>query len=86
MTVGAYYFNYKSQGQIGLPTQRTDQGLDMAAVYGMGPGVVLIAEYAWGQRYQGAYNFLTSNAAGTDFLANNKVHANVFTVGMSVRF
>jgi hypothetical protein len=83
LTLGAYYFNYKMQGQVGLPTQRTDQGLDVGAVYGMGPGVVLIAEYAWGQRYQGDYNFLTA-AAPSPF--NNKVTANVVTVGMSVRF
>jgi hypothetical protein len=82
LTVGAYYFNYKSQGQAGLPTQRTDQGLDLGAVYGLGPGVVLLAEYAWGQRYQGDFNFL----GGANPLFNNKVNANVVTAGMSVRF
>jgi hypothetical protein len=82
LTVGAYYFNYKSQGQAGLPTQRTDQGLDLGAVYGLGPGVVLLAEYAWGQRYQGDFNFL----GGSNPLFNNKVNANVVTAGMSVRF
>jgi hypothetical protein len=82
VTVGGSYFNYKYQGAVGLPTQRTSQGLDVAATYGMGPGVVLIAEYAWGQNYQGGFDFLT-NAAGT---AGNKVQSQVATVGMSIRF
>ena len=83
ITLGTYYFNYKNQGQAGIPTQRTYQGLNVGAVYGLGPGAVLIAEYAWGQNYQGDYDFLTG-ATGTN--ANNKVQANVVTVGMSVRF
>ena len=83
LTIGTYYFNYKSQGQAGIPTQRTDQGLDVGAVYGLGPGASLIAEYAWGQRYQGDYDFLTGET-GTS--ANNKVQAQVATVGMSLRF
>ncbi|HVC59920.1 MAG TPA: hypothetical protein VND19_06100 [Acetobacteraceae bacterium] len=83
LTIGTYYFNYKYQGQPGIPTQRTSQGIDVGAVYGMGPGVVLIAEYAWGQNYQGDYNFLTG-ATGTS--AGNKVTAQVATLGMSVRF
>jgi hypothetical protein len=82
-TVGAYYFNYKSQGLAGLPTQRTDQGLTVDATYGMGPGVVVIAEYDWGQRYQGDYDFLT-NTTGTS--ANNQVQAQAATLGMSIRF
>ncbi|HVC59922.1 MAG TPA: hypothetical protein VND19_06110 [Acetobacteraceae bacterium] len=84
LTVGTYYFNYKYQGTVTppFPTQRTSQGIDVGAVYGMGPGVVLIAEYAWGQNYQGGYDFLTQ-APGA---AGNKVTAQVATVGMSVRF
>ena len=87
MTLGTYYFNYKSQGQAGLPTQRTDQGIDAGAVYGLGPGVALVAEYAWGQRYQGEYNFLTG-AFGGEAGANldNKVQVQLVTLGMSVRF
>ena len=84
LTLGTYYFNYKNQGTTACPcvTQRTYQGLDVGAVYGLGPGAVLVAEYAWGQNYQGDYDFLTS-AAGPD---NNKVQAQVATVGMSIRF
>jgi len=90
MTVGTYYFDYKNQGQPGLPTQRNEQGLDVGAVYGLGPGVVLLAEYAWGQRSQGDFNFLTgacgncSTTAGANL--NNKVQVQVLTAGLSVRF
>jgi len=87
-TLGAYYFNYKYQGTTscaagGCNTQRTSQGLDVAAVYGFGPGVVGIVEYAWGQVYQGNVNLL-SGALGS--AAYNTVNANVITAGMSVRF
>ena len=84
-TLGAYYFNYKNQGAGPGPGlgQRTYQGLDVGAVYGFGPGVSAVAEYAWGQNYQGGYNFLTG---ATDTTIGNKVQAQVFTVGMSVRF
>jgi hypothetical protein len=83
ITLGTYYFNYKNQGAVGLPTQRVYQGLDVGAVYGLGPGAVLVAEYAWGQNYQGGYDFLTGGSGSN---LNNKVQAQVFTVGMSVRF
>jgi len=83
-TIGTYYFNYKYQGTTTAPfvTQRVSQGIDVGAVYGMGPGVVLVAEYAWGQNSQGDFDFLT-NAPG---LNNNTVQAQVATVGMSIRF
>ena len=86
-TLGAYYFNYKYQGTTscaagGCNTQRTSQGLDVGAVYGLGPGAVIVAEYAWGQVYQGNVNLL----GGTNPALYNTVTANVVTVGMSVRF
>jgi len=88
-TLGAYYFNYKYQGNAtpisatcAFCTQRTSQGLDVGAVYGFGPGVVAVAEYAWGQVYQGDVDLLTGSAGS----AYNTVTANVVTVGMSVRF
>ncbi len=54
----------------------------MGAVYGLGPGVVLIAEYAWGENSQNGFDFLT-NEVGPN---SNKVWAQVLTAGMSVRF
>jgi hypothetical protein len=86
-TIGVNYFNYKYQGQPGLPTQRVSQGIDVGATWGIGPGVVLLAEYAWGQNYQGDYNFLSGasgGAAGSNL--QNKVQAQIVTAGMSVRF
>ena len=59
-TIGGSFFDYKYQGQPGLPTQRTSAGLDLGATYGLGPGAVLVAEYLWGYNYQGGYNFLTN--------------------------
>ncbi|HUN39045.1 MAG TPA: hypothetical protein VMU81_02010, partial [Acetobacteraceae bacterium] len=87
-TVGAYYFKYTYQGtttgaDCGFCTQRTSQGLDVGAVYGFGPGVVAVAEYAWGQVYQGNVDLLTGTVGSG---AYNTVNANVFTLGMSVRF
>jgi len=83
-TLGAYYFNYKYQGTTAAPffSARTSQGLDVGAVYGLGPGVVAVAEYAWGQVYQGGVDLLTGSAGA----AYNEVNASVLTVGMSVRF
>jgi Gram-negative porin len=91
LTIGTYYFNYNYNGLTTPRTaafhaagvgQRTSRGLDVGAVYGLGPGVVLIAEYAWGENSQNGFDFLT-NAVGPD---SNKVWAQVLTAGMSVRF
>jgi hypothetical protein len=86
LTLGAYYFNYNYNGlatprPVGVG-QRNSRGLDVGAVYGLGPGVVLIAEYAWGQNSQTGFDFLT-NENGPN---SNTVWAQVLTAGMSVRF
>jgi predicted porin len=86
LTIGTYYFNYNYNGlatprPVGVG-QRNSRGLDVGAVYGLGPGVVLIAEYAWGQNSQTGFDFLT-NENGPN---SNTVWAQVLTAGMSVRF
>ncbi len=86
LTIGTYYFNYNYNGlstprPVGVG-QRNSRGLDVGAVYGLGPGVVLLAEYAWGQNSQNGFDFLT-NENGPN---SNKVWAQVLTAGMSVRF
>ena len=86
LTIGAYYFNYRYNGlatvrPVGMG-ERTSQGIDLGAVYGLGPGAVIVAEFAWGQNSQTGYNFLT----GTAGTSGNTVNAQVATVGMSVRF
>jgi Gram-negative porin len=87
LTIGTYYFNYNYNGlstvrPVGVG-QRNSRGLDVGAVYGLGPGVVLIAEYAWGQNEQTGFNFLTNQIGNPN---SNKVWAQVLTAGMSVRF
>jgi hypothetical protein len=91
LTIGTYYFNYNYNGLTTARTaafgaagvgERTSRGLDVGAVYGLGPGVVLIAEYAWGENSQNGFDFLT-NEVGPN---SNKVWAQVLTAGMSVRF
>jgi Gram-negative porin len=87
LTLGTYYFNYTYNGlatplPAGVGT-RTSRGLDVGAVYGLGPGVVLIAEYAWGENSQTGFNFLQNQVGNFN---SNKVWAQVLTAGMSVRF
>ena len=86
MTIGGSYFNYKYQGQPGLPTQRVSQGVDFGATYGLGPGAVIVAEYLWGQNTQGGFNFLTNADTGAAAALNNKVRVNTAILGMSLRF
>jgi hypothetical protein len=85
-TIGGSFFDYKYQGQPGLPTQRTSAGLDLGATYGLGPGAVLIAEYLWGYNYQGGFNFLTSASTGTTAAQNNKVSEQIALLGIGLRF
>ncbi len=85
-TIGGSFFDYKYQGQPGLPTQRTSAGIDLGATYGVGPGAVVIAEYLWGYNYQGGYNFLTGAATGAAGAQNNKVMEQVALLGLALRF
>jgi hypothetical protein len=85
-TIGASFFDYKYQGQPGLPTQRTSAGLDLGATYGLGPGAVVIAEYLWGYNYQGSYNFLTNADTGATAGNNNKVSEQLLMLGIALRF
>jgi hypothetical protein len=86
MTFGGSYFNYKYQGQPGLPTQRVSQGIDVGATYGLGPGAVVVAEYLWGQNTQGSFNFLSGQDTGPAAALNNKVQVQTALLGMSLRF
>ena len=92
MTLGGSYFNYKYQGQPGLPTQRVSQGVDVGVTYGLGPGAVLVAEYMWGQNTQGGFNFLTGACSSTTCSSQtnasqfNKVTVQTALAGMSLRF
>ena len=52
-TIGGSFFDYKYQGQPGLPTQRTSAGLDLGATYGIGPGAVLLGRVPVGLQLPG---------------------------------
>ena len=82
LTLGGNYFNNKYQGQPGLPTQRVSQGFELGATYGLGPGIAIIAEYAWGNVKQGGFDFI----AGTTGVANNNVKVQTAALGLAVRF
>jgi hypothetical protein len=92
LTLGASYYNFKYQGQPGLPTQRVSQGIDVGGVYGLGPGAVAFVEYLWGQESQGGYNFLTGAcgsticASTTNASQNNKVNVSVLMAGLAMKF
>jgi len=89
-TIGGSFFDYKYQGQPGLPTQRTSAGLDLGATYGLGPGAVLVAEYLWGYNYQGGYNFLANQTGPVTATnrsdLNNKVQEQILVAGIALRF
>ena len=86
-TVGGSFFDYKYQGQPGLPTQRTSAGIDLGATYGIGPGAILLAEYMWGYNYQGGFNFLTNaDTTSTGGNQNNKVQEQIAILGIGLRF
>jgi hypothetical protein len=93
VTFGGSYYNFKYQGQPGLPTQRVSQGIDLGINYGIGPGMVAFGEYVWGQIHQGDYNFLTgacgssavcSNTANPGL--NNQVQIQVAMFGLALSF
>ncbi len=92
LSFGASYFNFKFQGQAGLPSQRVSQGIDIGGSYGLGPGMVAYAEYLWGQNSQGGYNFLTGACASlvcgshTNAGANNQVQVQVAMLGLALQF
>jgi len=70
MTFGGSYYNFKYQGQPGVPTQRVSQGVDVGVTYGIGPGMVAYLEGLWGQIHQGDVNLLTG-ACGSSACSNN---------------
>jgi hypothetical protein len=93
VTFGGSYYNFKYQGQPGLPTQRVSQGIDVGADYGLGPGMAVFIEGLWGQVSQGGYNLLTGACSvaavcsNTTFAgANNNVQVKVGMAGLALSF
>jgi hypothetical protein len=80
--VGGAYYNWKYQGYWTLPGQQTDQGIQLGVTYNIAPGLALLAEYLYGQRYRGNFDFSTG-APGPN---NNNAHSNIAGVGLQFRW
>lgn len=83
MIIGGAYFKWKYQGALGLPTQRTDQGVQLGVTYNIAPGLAFLAEYLYGQRQQGAFNFVTNRANDPNF---NNVKFQALGAGFQFRW
>jgi hypothetical protein len=76
ITLGTNAEIITDQGDAALvgKTQRRQFVASVGGNYKLAPGLQLVAEYAYSQRYQGGENFFT----GAPGAANNNVHSNVF--------
>ncbi len=80
--IGAAWYTWKYQGYWTLPGAQTDAGLQTGFSYNIAPGLNFYAEYLYGQRYKGDFNFATG-APGSQF---NNVHSNIFGAGFGWRW
>ena len=62
-TIGGVYSAFDSQGDVALTgvSQRHEQVFDVAGTYTIAPGMTAFAEYVYGTRYQGGFNFGTGS-------------------------
>lgn len=98
LVIGASYFHFNETGDLpggidagsgatitaaGLTTgQQQDTGVAAGMTYTLVPGVNLFADYLYGVRQQGGYNFATGNAG----IANNEVKSQLFGVGTQIQW
>ena len=98
LVFGASFFRFTQTGDLpggvdtgsgatitsaGLTTgQQQNDGVAAGATYTLVPGVSLFADYLYGMRQQGGYNFETGNA-GVD---NNNVQSQLFGVGTQIQW
>jgi hypothetical protein len=98
LVFGASFFRFTQTGDLpggvdegsgatitaaGLTTgQQQNHGVAAGATYTLVPGVSLFADYLYGFRQQGGYDFATGNA-GT---ANNYVQSQLFGVGTQIQW
>ena len=98
VVVGASFFRFNQTGDLpggidagsgatitaaGLTTgQQQNDGVAAGATYTLVPGVSLFADYLYGLRQQGGYDFVSGNA-GT---ANNYVQSQLFGVGTQIQW
>lgn len=81
-TFGGQYFSWTYQGAIGIPTQRHDQGFAVGMTYNIAPGVAFLAEYLYGMRHQGGYDFINANYGPN----NNNVQMQIVGAGFQWRW
>jgi hypothetical protein len=98
LVVGASFFRFNQTGDIpggidagsggtitsaGLSTgQQQNTGVAAGLTYTLVPGVNLFADYLYGVRQQGGYDFASGNA-GT---ANNQIQSQLFGVGTQIQW
>ena len=98
LVVGASFFRFNQTGDIpggidagsgatitsaGLTTgQQQNTGVAAGLTYTLVPGVNLFADYLYGIRQQGGYNFQTGNA-GTE---HNQIQSQLFGVGTQIQW
>lgn len=82
LQVGASWFTWKYQGYWTLPGRQTDSGLEVGVAYNIAPGLNWYAEYLYGQRYRGNFDFSTG-APGPNY---NNVHVNIIGTGFGWRW
>jgi outer membrane protein OmpU len=82
--IGTSFFNYQSQGSPSLVgiSQRNENGLDVGLTLSIAPGLGIWAQYLYGNRHQGGFDFQTS-AAGSAF---NNVKSQAIGIGPFIRW
>jgi hypothetical protein len=84
LVAGVSFYNFQSQGAVALTgiSQRNENGLDVGGTYNIAPGLWGFAQYLYGTRHQGDFNFVTA----TNGAANNTIQAQQFILGTKVRW
>ena len=64
LVAGVSFFNYQSQGAVALTEHlaASENGLDVGGTYNIAPGLWGFAQYLYGTRHQGDYNFVAGRA------------------------
>jgi hypothetical protein len=92
MTVGASYMNVLSAGALNaatggpLASQRREGGINVGGTYVLAPGLLGWLSAAYGQRYQGGFNFATGATTGAAALEFNNVKFEAIALGGMVRW
>ena len=85
-SIGALYgqFNSQDNQQLTGVSQRHEWEVYLAATYSLAPGLVVFADYNYGQRHQGSFNFATNVAVGAGRGEYNDVTSQGFLLGTAV--